>query len=110
LPSHSNFTVAVGSPFESRVAYLHITVAVGDPLKARQLHICYWRPLCKKSTNTLRAILKAAFLRITVAVGGTSVLTHCSCCWGSFWKQSRPTYTLQLLLGFLQKQSTWATH
>jgi len=46
LPSHSNFTVAVGSPFESRVAYLHITVAVGDPLKAKEVtHMLLEAPL-----------------------------------------------------------------
>jgi len=44
----------------------------------------------------------------TVAFGGPfeiSVLTHCSCCWGPFWKQS--TCTWQSLLGALWKQSTY---
>jgi len=39
-------------------------------------------------------------LHVTTAVGGTfesKLLTHCSCCWGSLWKQS--SYTPQFLSG-----------
>jgi len=37
--------------------------------------------------------LKAVYVHITVAVGvpfkrRVGLLTHCSCCWGPFWKQS----------------------
>jgi len=47
-----------------KARYFYITFAVGFPLKARYIHI-------------------------TVAIGGlfeSRVLTHCSCCWGSFRK------------------------
>ena len=46
LPPHSKFTVAVGGPFESKVAYLHITVAVGVPLESKALtHMLLEAPL-----------------------------------------------------------------
>jgi len=41
LPQQTGYklTVAVGGPFESRLAYLHIAVAVGGPLKAEYLRV-----------------------------------------------------------------------
>jgi len=41
----SSFTVAVGELFENRIAYLHITVAVGSPFKSRVLAHCSCWPI-----------------------------------------------------------------
>jgi len=103
--------VAVGGPFEIRVAYLHTAVAAEDPFEGRLLtrYSGGWVPFKSRDLRITMAVgdpsneehlhnavvvedpSQAEYLRIAVAVGGpfeNGLPVHYSCCWGPLRKQS----------------------